>query len=161
MSGRANAGDTRLALEIDYATPIAETGASSGTGGSLRLGQKLDLPGRFLVTPEAGGSFQAFAGPRDAMIFSGFCGGRLGLGFTGLEPALFVHAGLAKLSGRNSDAERGRRDTGPSVDAGFALTLTLLPYLDVGAHATYANLFLDAGRSFDWFRAGLHGAVVF
>ncbi|HEY8945381.1 MAG TPA: hypothetical protein VIM73_14020, partial [Polyangiaceae bacterium] len=46
--------ETRLALDLDYATAIDERGIDSGTGGALRLGQELDLV-LVSLTPEIGG----------------------------------------------------------------------------------------------------------
>lgn len=143
---------TQVAVDLEYAASIDEDEVGSGAGVSLRLGYRLELP-RISLVPEIGASFQAFSGDRDAKLYTGFAGVRLGLGGV-VEPSIFVHAGLGKLAGREPD-------TGPTFDVGLALTLTRLPHLDVGVHAAYANMFLDGGENLDCLHTGLHAGIGF
>lgn len=152
LPNRASA-DTRLALDLDYATGIDESGVESGTGGAIRLGQELDLV-LVSLTPEIGVSYHAFSGALGASHYSGFIGGRLGFGKL-VEPGVFAHLGVGRLSG-----ELGG-DTGPALDLGVFLDFTVLPIVDLGAHAAYDALFLDDGRAFDWARFGAHASVAF
>jgi hypothetical protein len=145
--------ETRLALDLDYATAIDEHSIDSGTDKALRLGQELDLV-VVSLTPEIGGSYHTFAGALDASHYSGFIGGRLGFGKI-LEPGVFAHVGIGRLS--NDVAG----DTGPAFDMGVYLDFTLLPILDLGVHGAYDLLVLDDGESFDWARFGAHASIGF
>lgn len=152
LSSRARA-ETRLALDLDFATAIDERGIDAGTGGAIRLGQELDLA-ILSLTPEVGGSYHTFAGFLDASHYSGFVGGRVGFGKV-IEPGAFAHIGIGRLSGA------GGGDTGPAFDVGVYLDFTLLPILDLGVHAAYDVLLLDDGESFDWARFGAHASIGF
>lgn len=150
---RTAAAQTRIALDLDYAGDFDERGVDGGTGGALRLGRELDLV-ILTLTPEIGGSYHAFAGSAEATHYSGFIGGRVGIGKI-IEPSVFAHIGVGKIDGDFVS------ETGPALDFGVALDFTLLPILDLGAHAAYDTLLLDGGESFDWYRLGLHASVGF
>jgi hypothetical protein len=150
---RAAHADTKVALDLDYVNGIDEGGIDPGTGGALRLGKELDLA-IISLTPEIGGSYHSFGGRLDAKHYSGFIGGRLAFGKV-IEPAIFAHIGVGRLTGDFPG------DTGAAFDAGVALDFTLLPILDLGLHAAYDSLALDGGENFDWFRLGAHAAIGF
>jgi len=150
--GRRGAGKTHIAVDFDFNTPIDAPSVDAGGGGALRLGQKFDLL-LISLTPELGGGYHAFdAG--DVKLYSGFLGGRLGVGKI-IEPSVYGHLGLAKLSGVESR-------TSPIMDAGLALDLTLLPLIDLGVHAGY-NVLLprDDGSAFKFVTLGAQAALVF
>jgi len=146
--------ETKLALDLDWVGGIDESGVDAGGGGALRLGQELDL---ILVslTPEIGASYHTFGGPSDLTHTSGFLGARIAFGKV-LEPGVFAHLGVGHLSGAADFSE-----TAASVDAGVTLDFTLLPIIDIGAHAAYDALLISDADAFDWYRVGLHAAVGF
>ncbi len=152
VSSRAIAtSGTRVAVDLDYAHAIDQRGIGSGSGGALRLGYRLDAI-LLALTPELGASYHGFSGFEDARHLSGFAGGRLSLGWL-LEPVAFAHVGVGHL-----DTRRGGH-TGPALDLGLALDLTLLPFIDLGAHVAYDALYLERHQDFHWYRLGLHVAL--
>ena len=153
LAAREARADTKLALDLDYAAAVDQGGVDGGAGGAVRLGQELDLV-LVSLTPEIGGSYHSFGGTLDAKIYSGFVGGRLGFGKI-IEPSVFAHIGIGKLTSRLPS------DTGPTFDAGLALDFTLLPILDLGVHGAYHNLVLDDGENLDWIGVGAHAAIGF
>jgi hypothetical protein len=144
--------NTNIALDFDFGAALDQPRAKSGGGGALRIGQELDL---FLIslTPELGGSYHAFGGDDKTRIYGGFLGGRLAVGKI-VEPAIFAHAGVARVEGFESR-------TAPTLDGGLALDFTLLPLLDLGVHGAY-NVILprDEGSSFEFLTLGAHAALV-
>ncbi|HLV67711.1 MAG TPA: hypothetical protein VKY73_17950 [Polyangiaceae bacterium] len=148
----ARAG-SKLALDLDFAHGIDETGIKAGTGGVLRFGQELDLVGVSL-TPELGISYHTFSGALDASHYSAMVGARFGFG-AALRPSVFGHVGIGRL-----DLEVGG-DTGATFDVGIALDLVVLPILDIGIHGAYDVLLTEGDGNFDWLRAGAHVALGF
>ncbi len=146
-------GATKLALDLDYANGIDEAGVDPGAGGALRLGQELDLI-LLSLTPEVGASYHTFGGVIEPTHTSAFVGARLTLGKV-LEPGVFAHFGVGHLSWE------GDSETAPAFDAGVSLDLTLLPVIDIGAHAAYDALMISEGDAFDWYRLGVHAALTF
>lgn len=144
--------NTNIALDFDFGAAVDQAGAKSGGGGALRIGQELDL---FLIslTPELGGGYHAFSGDDKARIYSGFLGGRLAIGKI-IEPAIFAHAGVARVEGFDSR-------TAPTFDGGLALDFTLLPLIDLGVHGAY-NVVLprNDGSSLEFVTLGAHAALV-
>lgn len=145
--------DTKVALDLDFATGLDEAGVEAGTGGALRLGQELDLI-VLSLTPEVGFSYHSFGGDAELTHYSGFIGGRVAVGKI-IEPGVFAHIGIGHAS---NDIVS---DTGPALDAGVTLDFTLLPILDIGVHAAYDTLWLDGGENLDWIRVGAHASVGF
>lgn len=146
-------GKTHIAVDFDFTTAIDDKATDSGGGGQLRLGQKYDL---LLVslTPELGGGYHGFGGTSDAKLYSGFIGGRLGVGKI-IEPSVFGHVGLGRLEGVVPR-------TAPILDAGVAIDLTLLPLIDLGLHGAY-NVMMpkDDGTALKFVTLGAHAALVF
>ena len=146
---------TALGLDLDYTNGINEPHVSKGTGFNVRLGYKLDLL-VLQLTPEVGGAYHTFSGAASPKFSQGIIGGRLQFGKV-LEPGLYAHLGYGHLSG---DAVDGY--SGATADAGITLDLTLLPLLDVGAHAGYNGMLKSGGHdAFDSYVVGVHGAVIF
>jgi hypothetical protein len=132
---------------------IDEPGVDAGAGGALRLGQELDLI-LLSLTPEVGASYHTFGGAFEPTHTSGFVGARLSFGKV-LEPGVFAHVGVGHLS------VEGGSETAPALDAGVSLDLTLLPVIDLGAHAAYDALLVSDADAFDWYRFGVHAALSF
>ncbi len=152
--GSDDKSTTVVAFDLNFLASLDEPGADIGGGGAVRLGRKLDLV-LVSLTPEIGGGYDRFKGDNSVGIYRGFVGGRLGLGKI-IEPSVFAHIGVGRL-----DANLGSH-TAIAYDAGIALDLTLLPLVNLGAHASY-NALLPQGvfPSFDWLSFGLHVALVF
>ncbi|HXK18020.1 MAG TPA: hypothetical protein VNG33_09465 [Polyangiaceae bacterium] len=147
-----SAGKTHIALDFDFGSALAEPETRDGGGGALRLGQKFDL---FLVsfTPEIGGGYHAFGGTDQTKIYSGFIGGRFGVGKI-LEPSIFGHVGVARVHGFETR-------TAPLLDTGLALDFTLLPLIDLGVHGGY-NVMLPRNdeSALKFFTLGAQAALV-
>jgi hypothetical protein len=144
--------NTNIALDFDFGAALDQAGTKSGGGGALRIGQELDL---FLIslTPELGGAYHAFGGDDETRIYGGFLGGRLAIGKI-VEPAIFAHAGVARVEGLENRIA-------PTLDGGLALDFTLLPLIDLGVHGAY-NVILprDDGSSLEFVTLGAHAALV-
>jgi hypothetical protein len=144
--------NTSIALDFDVGVALDQPGTKSGGGGALRVGQELDLL-LFSLTPELGGHYHAFGGDDQTRLYGGFLGGRLAIGKI-IEPAIFAHAGIARVEGFESR-------TAPMLDGGLALDFTLLPLLDLGVHGAY-NVMLprDEGTRLEFVTLGAHAALV-
>lgn len=154
-SAEPHKGSSRLALDLDYAMPAGEHGFHSGLGGAIRLGEKANLA-LVSLTGEIGGGYQPFSG-LGAKLYSGFIGGRIGLGGI-LEPGVYGHLGLSHI---HFDLGSGTR-TAPRLDGGLYLDLTALPLVDVGIHGGYDSV-LSTNRypAFNYFIVGAHAAIAF
>ena len=151
---RAKSG-TAIGADLDYTNGINEPSVSKGTGFNVRLGYKLDLL-VLQLTPEIGGAYHTFSGDLSPHFSQGIVGGRLAFGKI-LEPGLYAHLGYGHLSAAGFDGY-----SGATADAGVTLDLTLLPLIDVGAHAGYNGLLKSGDRNaFDTYVVGLHAAVIF
>jgi hypothetical protein len=145
-------GKTHVALDFDFGSALDAPQTKDGGGGALRLGQKFDL---LLVslTPEFGGSYHAFGGNDDTKIYTGFLGGRFGVGKI-VEPSIFGHLGVGHVQGLETR-------TAPVMDAGLALDFTLLPLIDLGVHGGYNVMFpRDDGSALKFFTLGAQAAIV-
>ena len=151
-SHTAHAQSLRISGDLDYAAELSDLEAGFGGGGALRAGAQLDLVVATLIL-EAGGSYHGFSGADDLSVWRGIVGGEVRIGKI-LEPGLFAHVGVGRLSGEGAF-------TAPAVDVGLALDLTLIPLIDVGAHVAYdALLGGSEHKGFGWITAGLHAALV-
>jgi hypothetical protein len=149
---RARAGSTQVAVDFDFGAALDEPGIDQGGGGAIRVGQKFDLL-LLSLTPEAGGSYHAFSGDAGSKIYSGFLGGKLGIGAV-VQPSIFAHLGVAHL-----DAIESR--TAPKLDGGLALDFTLIPLIDLGVHGGYNVMFPSSDQeSLSWLTFGAHAALV-
>jgi hypothetical protein len=147
-------GKTQIALDLDWAEALDDD--ANGAGGAIRLGYELDLVVLTLI-PEIGGTYHSFS-DADTKLYRGIVGGRLRFAKV-LEPGIYAHLGIGR-----ADVDRPLRPswTAGTSDFGLLLDFTLLPIIEFGAHAGYAVQFgTDEADSFDWWNAGLHGALVF
>lgn len=145
-------GSTHIAVDIDFGSAIDAVSTKTGGGGALRLGRKFDLL-LASFTPELGGGYHGFGGDSDRKLYSGFVGGRLGVGKI-IEPSVFGHVGIGRLEGLEAR-------TAPLLDAGLALDFTLLPLIDLGVHGAY-NVLLprDDDSALKFVTLGIHAALV-
>jgi len=142
-----------VGVDLDYAYAFDAESIESGGGAALRIGSELDL---ILITliPEAYLSYHDFS-EGGASITTGKLGGRLRIGKI-LEPGLYAHLGIASASQPQLDSY-----TAPAFDVGFTLDFTLLPFVDIGAHAAYNSvLAADGNGTFRYALFGLHVALV-
>lgn len=142
-----------LGLDLDYAYAIDEQSITAGAGGALRVGSELDL---ILVTliPEAYISHHSWS-EGDSGITTGKLGGRVRIGKI-LEPGLYGHFGIASVAGGRASAY-----SAPAFDIGFTLDFTLLPLIDLGAHAAYNAVAASGDQgSIRYALFGLHAALV-
>jgi hypothetical protein len=152
--------DTVIAADLDFVVPINDESEdiSSGAGFGVRLGHQLDAPA-VVLTPEIGFTYAGFDGGVKA--YRGVGGLRLGVGEV-LRPGVFAHAGIGRLS---VDVPSGVPDpshTAFTFDAGAFLDFTLLPFLNIGAHAAYNRQSgSDELDAFQWASLGAHAALVF
>jgi hypothetical protein len=152
--------DTVIAADLDFVVPINDESEeiSSGAGFGIRLGHQLDVPA-VVLTPEVGFTYAGFDGGVKA--YRGVAGLRLGVGEI-LRPGVFAHAGIGRL---NVDMPSGVRDpshTAFTFDAGAFLDFTLLPFVNIGAHAAYnRHSGSDELDAFQWASLGAHAALVF
>ena len=143
---------THIAVDFDFSSALDALGTKMGGGGALRVGQKFRLP-LVSLTPELGGSYHAFGGDDETRSYSGFLGGRLGIG-TVVEPSVFAHVGLGHLEGLQTR-------TGTMIDGGLALDVTLLPLIDFGVHGGYNVMLPNSdGSAFKYLTLGLQAAIV-
>jgi hypothetical protein len=141
-----------LGIDLDYVYAIDEQSIESGGGAALRVGSELDL---ILITliPELYLSHHELD-VMDASLTTGKLGGRIRIGKI-LEPGLYAHVGIASASAG------GPSYTAPAFDIGFTLDFTLLPFIDIGAHAAYNSVFpTDDYDAFRYAIFGLHAALV-
>lgn len=141
-----------LGVDGDYAYAFDDQTITSGGGGALRVGSELDLIVVTLI-PEAYLSYHAFS-EADSSITTGKLGGRLRIGKI-IEPGVYGHFGIASVS------SGGPSYTSPAFDLGFTLDLTLIPFVDIGAHAAYNAVFETGDRdAIHYALFGLHVALV-
>jgi hypothetical protein len=149
-----DATKTQLALDLDFAHPLAESSVDAGGGGALRLGQQLDLVALSL-TGEFGLGYHSFGGAASPRDYALFAGGRIAIGKF-LEPGAFIHVGASRQVNDFTSS------WAPMMDLGLALDLTLFPLVDLGVHGSYVHRFAtaDAG-TFRYVVVGPHVALLF
>jgi hypothetical protein len=129
--------------------------AAAGAGFGIRLGQQFRLPPIIALTPELAYTYHDFS-PRP-VAYRGLLGLRLALGEI-VRPGVFVHVGVARLI-QESPAPSV---TDFSYDLGGSLDFTLLPVVNLGAHAAYNRVELShPANSFAWVTLGVHVEFVF
>jgi hypothetical protein len=104
-----------------------------GVGATLRLGR--EFAGFLSLTPELGISYHSATGVHDASIYRGFIGPRLSVG-RAIQAGIFGHLGYGRIDFRDAMKPDPSHDA-LAYDAGMTLDFTLIPRLDVGAHAAY------------------------
>jgi len=146
---------TAIGVDLDYTHGINEPGVGAGQGFNGRLGYKLDLL-LAQITPEVGFAYHSYSGDAGVKFTQGIVGGRLAFGKI-LEPGVYAHLGYGHLS-----SDFGGGHSGPTLDAGVTLDLTLLPFIDLGVHGGYNGMLANNGyNAFDTYVLGVHGALVF
>jgi hypothetical protein len=150
-------GGMRLALDLDYALAFDQSEIDSGGGGALRLGHEFDAIALSL-TPEISGSYHSFSGDFGPAVYRGTGGLRLNVGKI-LEPGVYGHAGVGRASFDVPGAAQDPSRTAFTWDAGVTLDFTLLPVIEIGAHAAYNSLAAGDAERLDWLTAGLHATL--
>jgi hypothetical protein len=153
LSARPALAETSIAADLDYAAPI-NSDVNSGGGFGARLGYQVHVP-LVVVTPELAFTYASFSGFGDARVYRGLAGVRIGI-FEVVRPGVYFHLGVGHL---NTDLA-GLSHTDLSYDIGAFLDFTLLPLLNVGAHAAYNRMTGDP-LSLEWATVGGHVALVF
>jgi hypothetical protein len=144
--------EKQISLDVEAALP-ANDGHDDGWGLGARVGNKWDLV-LISLTPEVGFNYHAFGGSPDAEAFAVVAGGRIGIGFV-IEPSAFIHAGIGHVGYGTAAGDYSR--TSLAYEGGLALDLTLLPVIDIGAHAALAGIAGDADEdAFSWLALGGH-----
>jgi hypothetical protein len=141
--------------DADFASAIGEDNLGIGGGGALRAGLLRDV-GQVTLISEFIVSHAVLNadGPKNASITAAKFGGKLRF-LKDLEPGIFVHIGGARVAGDQSLAS-----TDIAFDMGISLDLTMLPLLDLGAHAAWNRVFGGPGGGIDYGVIGLHGTLV-
>jgi hypothetical protein len=143
----------QISLDVEAALPANE-GHDDGWGLGARVGNKWDLV-LVSLTPEVGFNYHTFGGTPDAEAFAVVAGGRIGIGFV-IEPSAFIHAGIGHV-GYNRAVGDDYSRTSLAYEGGLALDLTLLPVIDIGAHAALAGITGNAAEDgFSWLAIGGH-----
>jgi len=155
--------DTAIAADLDFNLPVMASWAAKGGGFGIRLGQQMSLPA-IVLTPEIGFTYASFAVGKDNIAdkgpnaYRGYAGLRLGVGEI-LRPGIFAHVGIGRLTGY-ADVE-SQKHTALTWDAGAFFDFTLIPLINIGAHAAFDQITGSSGvSSFKWVQLGLHAALI-
>jgi opacity protein-like surface antigen len=130
----------------------------SGFGVGVRAGHVWDIA-VLELTPEFGASYHDFDGAPNASAWNLMAGGRFGIDLL-IQPSVYAHAGVGHFGYDLPTREVSH--TSLAYDVGVALDLTLLPVIDIGAHATVAGI--AGGENvdpFSWLAIGGHIAFSF
>lgn len=139
-----------VGIDLNAGATTGESDSENGGGFGLRAGEEWELL-VLTLCPELSGQYARFGGPRDPAAYQLMAGGRLGIGFI-LEPSVYAHAGVGYLQQDVYDSGAGL-----AYDAGLALDLTLIPYMDIGVHAQLSGIGGNADmRGLGWGMVGLH-----
>ena len=157
LFARSANAETAIAGDVDFAAPI-DSSLEAGAGFGLRVGYHAHIP--FLIlTPELGFSYHGFGGDYPARAYRGIAGMRLAVGEI-IRPGIFAHVGLGRLQADGPAPDPSH--TALSYDVGAFLDFTLLPLINIGAHAAYNHLNAKDGvGAVDWLALGAHAEVVF
>lgn len=150
-------GDTALAFDLDYATPIDADAVASGWGFGIRLGSQMHVP-LLVATPEVGFTYHKLGDTVGPTVYRGVGGLRLAVGEV-IRPGIFAHAGYGwlelDLAGRSETSSSFTYDLGASLD------FTLLPLLNVGVHGAYNRWTGGDQPAFQFATLGAHAALIF
>jgi hypothetical protein len=143
----------QFSLDVEAAFPANEA-YDDGLGLGARFGHEWDLV-LVSIIPELGVNYHSFDGELDADAFAVLAGGRVAIGFV-IEPSAFLHAGVGHYNADTLGPDVSH--TGLAYELGLALDFTLLPVVDLGAHASWMGI--SGGEqeldSFDWGALGGH-----
>ena len=157
LFARSVRAEAAVAGDIDFAAPI-DSSLSAGAGFGLRVGYHAHIP-FIIVTPELAFSYFGFGGDYPASLYRGAAGVRLAVGEI-IRPGIFAHVGVARLGADGPPPDPSH--SALSYDAGAFLDFTLLPLINIGAHAAYNRLDAKDGvGAVDWMTLGAHAEVVF
>jgi hypothetical protein len=149
--------ETAIAGDVDYAGPV-DSDVDAGPGFGLRIGYHAHIP-FVILTPEVGFNYYGFQGDYPASMYRGVVGMRLAIGEI-IRPGVYAHVGYAQLQ-----ADRPPPDPSHSAvtyDGGAFLDFTLLPLINIGAHAGYNRMEgSDEAEGVNWATFGEHAEVVF
>jgi len=152
LISNAAQAQNQVSADVEAALPSSD-GHDNGFGVGARFGHKWDLV-LISLTPEIGANYHAFGGAPDAETFAVVAGGRVSIGFV-LQPSAFIHAGIGHVGYETPVGDYGR--TSLAYEGGLALDLTILPVVDIGAHATLAGIAGDSDEdAFSWLALGGH-----
>lgn len=138
-----------VGVDLHAGAAADDSDADSGGGFGLRAGEEWELL-VLTLCPELSGQYGSFGGARDPDVYQLMVGGRLGIGFI-IEPSIYAHAGVGYL-----DQDLYESSAGLAYDAGLALDLTVIPFMDIGLHAHLAGISGDESRGLGWGMAGVH-----
>lgn len=110
-------------------------------GGQLRFGPRLDLK-LLTLDAELGLGAHKMGGELSPTVYRGVVGSRLGLAL-GIRPSIFAHIGVGHVDYASVTPDL----THLTADVGLALDFTLLPLIDLGAHAAYNTIAGDGTLS--------------
>lgn len=138
-------------------------GLRGGQGGKLWAGYQLNLI-LFKLSLEAGGGYRSFGGAdgdEGARLLHGFAGARASVGAI-LQPSVYAQVGYGRLSLMNVEGAGTQHSAGFTGEAGLAFDFTLLPLVNLGAHAGY-QYFQSLGNvgNGHLLLAGLHASLAF
>lgn len=158
FASRSASAQNQVSVDAEAAFP-GNDGHDPGWGVGARFGHKWDLV-LVSLTPEVGVNYHNFSGAPEASAFAAVAGGRISIGAI-LQPSAFIHAGIGHVGyDRAVVADYSR--TSLAYEGGLALDLTILPVIDIGAHATLAGITGDADEDgFSWLAVGGHVSVNF
>lgn len=145
--------DMVLSLDGDYVVPIGEDDMDPGYGVGVRGGPRLDLK-VLTLTPELVAEYRDLGGVSQPRIYQGMGGARLGVGAV-IRPEVFAHIGVGHVTFDRVFDDR----TSLAADVGLGLDLTILPFINVGAHGAY-NV-LAGSPTLRWANLGGHVTFVF
>jgi hypothetical protein len=149
--------ETAIAGDLDFAAPV-DSSLASGAGFGLRAGYHAHLP-FIILTPELGFTYHGFGGDYPASVYRGVAGVRLAVGEV-FRPGVFAHVGIGSLRADGPPPDPSH--SALTYDAGAFIDFTLLPLLNLGAHAAYNRLNASTdGYALDWVTLGAHAEVVF
>lgn len=151
-ASRTAHAQNEFSIDAEAAFP-SDDEHGNGWGLGARFGHEWDLV-LLYVTPELGVNYHSFGGATDAETFAVVGGGRVGIGFV-LEPSAFLHAGVGHFG--YDTLTREVSQTSIAYEMGLALDLTILPVIDLGAHASWAGVAGDDDVDpLSWFAVGGH-----
>jgi hypothetical protein len=150
--------DLSIGADLDWLR-ARDPEPASGTGLGIRIGQRIHVP-LLVVSPEISLGYGEIASEQLARLYRGTAGLRLGVGEI-LRPGAFLHLGVGRLEGLENAQTADRTRTAFTWDAGGFLDITVLPFIDVGAHVAWGSLAARHGApSYGFLMVGLQAALI-
>lgn len=152
LSGNMHVGGNKVKLP---------TSCSFNGMAGIRFGELITLSPELELTYLD--SFQGSDPDSINRVFQAMAGGRLGIKLDDLVPSVYLHFGVGNVSLNVNEIKRTK--TGPSVEAGGALDLSIFKLFMVGVQAGYVDLNVSElaanHRNLQWLRVGARASVVF